>query len=846
MGKEFVGRDEYLTTSMSFLRQLETAGPNDYPRVINFVGPGCIGKTKILQELKNRIQQYEVMASQIIDLQVTNNQTELSLLSAMTSKFDSKDFLEFQKAFEIYNNAHDRQKIIIFDNAVSEFVDALVKLSIIKPVVIFLDTFEVIQKNRPNISQWLTLMISKLGGRVGFVLAGRNPIELNRVFNISFNVSPFSIGETNELAVALYKNRNYEYDLEDSVIQSVHRLSNGHPIIISLAIELILEKGNPLYIINLPSEHFEKELVKEIRSLKDQESLAIMMMAIAERKSNVKILSILLEINIDQCNELIQELKRFSFVKIGSGTDSITLHDEMLRLINNYIDFPEEFKNNKRMILVDGYYEDSIVNSSDTQSKQALIAEKLYYQLFYDKDLAVNLFDSECSRAVSEYNYNFANLLLSEILKHGSELNKLHKDIVNLQQAELALRQYRTKEAKELLESLRGSFPSKDYPELYTRVLEGLGGTIINYSMLPGVKLLDAVKYWEESFEICKKNNIEERIPNILFNLGMTYGSSGHEDKAISYYNDCFELCKKLENMKLAARALDEMGRLYRLQQFVPKAFDVLRESMKIRNEIHDDKNMGMSYYFMANAYRDLANFDKADEYYGIALRMLSDIDDQYNICRLYCDFSWMEFLRGNNDKTEQYTQISQEMAIRGNFGTELSENIHIWYELAMDRGDRKSAYAFLDEALKLAKEYNNVYIILDCSNHVVQRAYALGNFEEIPIVLDEMLKWEECGSSVRVFRGRAMLVYGDYFFDQKKYHDAYTLWKDGFAIVALFGNSRTNVELFGDLFKSREQKIKETIKALGPNVANELRDYWTEKGLEDNFHEMIDICSEI
>lgn len=843
MEKEFVGRNEYLNTSIKFMQQLAGAGVNDYSRVVNFVGPGGIGKTRILHELRTRLQQYGVKASQIIDLQVTTNQSELSLLSTIANDLGGAVFTQFLEMVDSYNSAHDQQKKILFDKAVSVFIEAILNQSNSTPPVLFLDTFEVLQSNRPNMAQWLTSLISKVGGKVGFVLAGRNPIELSNVYNVSFNVTPFSLDETNELAKALYQDRGDEYDLEDSVVQSIHRLSRGHPIIISLAVELILEKGDPLSIINLPSDHFERELVKEIRSLKDQESLAIMMMAVAERKFNIKIMSLLMEISAESCDLLIQEIKRFSFVKFGAGDDSIRLHDEMLRLIHSYIGFPEEYKNNKRKVLVADYYDASIINSPNLQTRQALIAEKLYYQLFYDKDMAIKFFDFECSQAITEYDYNFANMLLAEVYKHWDNLTQLHKDIVRLLQAELALKLYKTKDAKDILESLKDVFSSDEYPELHTRVLEGLGGSIINYCMLPGVKLLDAVKYWEKSLEVCSSNGFDERIPNILFNLGMTYGASGYEDKAISYYSECLEMCKRKENMRLAARALDEMGRLYRLQQFVQKAFDVLRESMSIRNENHDDKNMGMSYYFMANAYRDLANFDKAEEYYGIALRMLSDIDDQYNLCRLYCDFSWMEFLRGNYDKTEQYTQISQEKAIRGNFGTELSENIHIWYELAMARGDRKSAYAFLDEALKLAKEYSNVYIILDCSNHVVQRAYALGNYEEIPVVIDEMQKWEERGSSVRVFRGRAMLVHGDYFFDQKNYNESINRWREGFAIVALFGNSRTNVELFGDLFETRRQKIEMSLQSLGPDAAKDLQNYWIEKGLDKNFPEMIDVC---
>ena len=84
-----------------------------------------------------------------------------------------------------------------------------------------------------------------------------------------------------------------------------------------------------------------------------------------------------------------------------------------------------------------------------------------------------------------------------------------------------------------------------------------------------------------------------------------------------------------------------------------------------------------------------------------------------------------------------------------------------------------------------------------------------------------EMRKIEETGCKIRVFRGRAMLVQADVFFLEKNYISAFEMYFNGFLTVALYGNSRTNVDLFADLYYfssdpknglNRQKKISECL----------------------------------
>jgi hypothetical protein len=133
--------------------------------------------------------------------------------------------------------------------------------------------------------------------------------------------------------------------------------------------------------------------------------------------------------------------------------------------------------------------------------------------------------------------------------------------------------------------------------------------------------------------------------------------------------------------------------------------------------------------------------------------------------------------------------------------------------------------------------------MIMDCTNHSAERAFAEGNFEAIEEYLSELEGYERRGCGIRVFRGRTLMVLGDARHKERRYNDAYAAWRDGLSIVARYGNSRSNVELFDDILHSRREKLIDVVADLG--YEETLRAQWTDAGLASAFPAIIEICNE-
>ena len=86
--------------------------------------------------------------------------------------------------------------------------------------------------------------------------------------------------------------------------------------------------------------------------------------------------------------------------------------------------------------------------------------------------------------------------------------------------------------------------------------------------------------------------------------------------------------------------------------------------------------------------------------------------------------------------------------------------------------------------------------------------------------------------------------------FDELSYELALQEYFDGFVIVALYGNSRTNVELFGDLYSkkgslnlSRKEKIMECLRRVSEpdKYRRKFRNSWNKKNINYDYKYFLD-----
>lgn len=847
----FVGREDVLSKTKLFLQEIEGSKSLEIG-VLAVYGVGGIGKTKLVSRIRDQAIGLGFASTTVIDLKITSNRSTISLLDTIIQsvyaniKPEHRVILTpFFDVFVEYNRAHNQEKYLLFEKLVEQFQDSLQILSEVCPVLVVLDTFETVQKIK--IGEWLIRTISKLSGRVCVLIAGRENVQVPKIKQLTFPLEGLSSPEIMELSRRMFASRGIEddFDLSISIIDSLAYLTEGRPILITLAIEWILEDVEPEKIVNIPRDKFEEEIVLHIKDLagKDvffkelpsfDERRTIIMMSTLFKRFDEKMLSVISGWSDDVCKEILLGLQRFFFVKTFEGSTGITLHDEMIRLVNTYVDYPLQIKNSWRKLVSEKYYPSIIKDAVSVQSRQAFIAEKIFYHLQYEPELAINEFDEVIQQALSVYDLEFVDFLLAEA-SSVSDLSRKCINIIRLNRAELLQKRYQPFEAKNEFDALIKQFDPETETKYLSRAIDGLGACIANGATVVEANINEAIELWKKSLVICEKKGLSDRVVIIYYQLGSGYDLLGQHEEAIQNYALSNQLARRLGEWQLVTKTLDEMGRLRRKRYEVTLAMELFQESLKIKESHNDIKSMGVSYHYIGDAYRDLDNFEEALKWYHLAESARQEVSDEYGLCVLYGDIGWLYLLDKNWEKATEYTDKSYyEYAVPRHFGREMAEMEHSYYHIELEKTGLKAALPWIEKAFKNADIYSNTFIYLDAALHLIEAAYSLGQYEKIPFYYEKMDELDRKGCGYKMFKGRATNILGDIEYEKKNFGNALRYWKEGYAIIAVYGRSRSSVKNFNDHLSERIEKISFALLECEDSAVEEFYSHWINSKLDD------------
>lgn len=863
----FVGRRNLLENSTNFLLAIRTADVDESARLLTVQGPGGIGKTKLLTKIRERVNRdLGFIATEVLDLRATSNRSSISLLQTIARSLDhalesdERVFGSFYAALVKYNEAKAREKFALYEPLIQSFIDCCIAASAVTPLVIFLDTFESVQD--VQLGEWLLNLVPRLRGSIGVVIAGRRDATVPGTVALPLQVGKLSADEIDELGKKLFESRGIgaDYDLTLETIKTLEYLTDGRPILVVLAIEWILEKVELDRIVSIDKEGFESEIVSFLWDLRDRDNFeerqTIIMMAAIDKRFSALFLSHLTKWPPDKCQDICRELSRFSFLKVIPAEEArnqiFTLHDEMLRLVNQHVNYPLKVKNKWREEIVRSFYEEEVLSTSNPQARQTLIAEMLHYQLRYDPETAILNFDQQMSVAVEGYEFEFCELLLSEARNPELELDDRQSSIVDLKHAEMLVKRYQPFEAKPIFDKLILCFDGERDTEYLSCALGGLGACIASGCTVIEANLAEAIDLWKRSLAVCREQKLEDRVASILYQLGYCYDLLGLHGEALRYYGESNELARKLGNLKLVTTTLDEMGRLRRKRYEVPESLELFLESLEIKEEIGDIKSMGVSYHYIGDAYRDLDNFPEALKWYSLAEEARKRVADDYGLCVLYGDIGWLYLLDENWEKAIECTDKSYyDRAIPFHFGREMAEMEHSYYHIELETRGLDAALPWIERAFENAEKYSNAFIYLDAAMHLIEAAYQKKEWDKIPFYYEKMAEMEKKGCGYLMFQGRATNIMGDLAYDQGDLSSALDYWREGYTIVAIHGRSRSTVLNFEERFRQRHSRLTEAFLSCGLQRLESFQSHWQntilDKGkpetLFDEYPAMVGLC---
>lgn len=839
--------------------------------VFNLFGNSGVGKSFICRSIYDSdlivARNYKVL----IDLsQIVNNNIP-GILQAVISKLDDGQFEETQAQLDFYYKSIDASKSDCLTKCVDVFIQELNHYANdCQGVLLIFDTFEVLTSD--SVKYAFEKILNLTNENVGFLIAGI--VKTSIWTSSTYCVNGFDESEIQDYMISRNSKMRRVFKKHGILLASQIRryTDNGNPILCGLVSDWLLHCKDLNQQIDylLASEKTSyKHLINWISDLNNKLKFTLRLTAFFNDRMTSDFLIALSDMDEIETKDCLLKMMEFSFVKSFSGeTDrepQIVLHDVVASLIRTYLPFSKEELNifaEKAISVYDKMIQKDRMISEAFRLEQSLRVEKVMCMIRNGRyEDALVIFDNEILDAIDVFNYSFVNQLIGEIvgyLQHipeplciaiGEDQAKW-KYMIIIAEAEVELSKYRSEKVFALYKKLKDNQLYK--MDLYRALADNVFAKALINPCTPDSEETpaDAIRLLNCSIKKLIKTRLDRRLVKSYYWLGNAYVRCGQNDKAQVAYERA--LSKSQTDVQTVMILLD-MSKMVRLQQDLHEALLPLQKCDVLIDNIK--KNKGKYFYYKGNIYRDLDDIAGATYYYSKAFEELSSGDDNFTLCELNLDYAWLQYIRDDIEEVDinevkKYLDIGWDYAERYHFGSEYSEYYHILYEVQNYLGDYTNAFKNLDQAIDYAYRYSNIYMILDCLNHRVQRYYQEGLFDLIPDVIHEMENIEKSGCKIRVFRGRAKLVQADVYFDREAYELALQEYFDGFVIVALYGNSRTNVELFGDLFSkkgslnlSRKEKIMECLRRVSEpdKYRRKFRNSWNKKNINYDYKYFLD-----
>ncbi len=306
-----------------------------------------------------------------------------------------------------------------------------------KTLLVFLDTYEMIEDN-PIIAvlrRSQTFPDNYLYRSIRVVIAGRNKLDWQhpnwqgREQEVQvITLAPFDLEEMQEYIKA---ESTYDIQPESDTFKALYQRTEGRPIIIGLAIDVLNKRiATVSDMLSVSRTTFEQYLVPQINKLENPLNWVILFMAHVYHRFNITLLERILQsvplsepVQSIRRDVLVKLLPELSFVRRPDAGDDFVLHDEMRRLVTRYcwagLDPDRRFRKDISRSVID-YYESEMTTTSNEQQRQGYIVEILYHRLYIDLDDGLNYFYTNFAQSLDFFKTSLARLLWQEVTEVSS------------------------------------------------------------------------------------------------------------------------------------------------------------------------------------------------------------------------------------------------------------------------------------------------------------------------------------------------------------------------------------------------------------------------------------------
>jgi tetratricopeptide (TPR) repeat protein len=602
-----------------------------------------------------------------------------------------------------------------------------------KHLLVFFDTFELIEMY-PLIAvlglNFSPTFPNNYGFKhMGVVIAGRNAPDWThqnwkgREHEVQVvPIEPFSIEEMTQF---LHDNCTVLSYLEAQSLQAraLYERTQGRPILIGLVTDVLNRRILTLeHLIETSIPDFESYLVVQINYLEQPINWIVLFMAHIYHRFNSTLLKWLFAHSLDiktlvedvDFDVLAEELLELSFVRRSESGDNLALHDEMRRLVNDYIWPTQEqltMQYRRELSLgVISYYEQELALHPNEPLQQVYTVEMLYHKLFVDTNEGLAFFQQKFRRAITLWKSAFARLLLQEAQKFHQSFSQTQQYDMLLNEASLLWREENSLAAIDCYNRLELQADKPWFDEHGGTIFYEKGNCYQQIGKFP-----EAITCFRKALEFTTEQNSPAFTATVFGKLGYICQRQGELENASNYFDESIRIHKAHNNLRGYAEILNSQATLYRLQGRLEEALRRCIAAWRIRKDLYEqgkgasEIGIGISLNTMGLTYLKLGDHTNAQKSFQSAYEIYERNNYKAGIAAIFMRFGQLAM-----EKNELPTAIKRfNEAYTTSLGVDVGVEITCLNKLGWIRvlqKEWKEAIPLFEKAIERASQISYYY----------------------------------------------------------------------------------------------------------------------------------------
>jgi len=857
-------------------------------RALCIHGPGGIGKTRLIQEVRQRYAE--------------GGDKEAPLLVTDTIDFDDRSFhisenvgrriaaMLGESAFEPYlRRLTDYRKMqmtgISQERLTQEslaaniaFTDCFNKVSSERRVVLLLDTIDALEET--DMWDYMLGLGLQLENAV-LLLAGRNAKDLWKEIRLEIEedaqlltLQPLEQGASEQYLRK--KQDSLHIALDPEIAQKLLLLAQGRPILIDLAVEWTAREIPLDWLIESSldelealfgegmrkrQEEFETHLVHHITQIRTpMDRLTLVLSRVYPLDTNMIIE--LLKIPKEKAEALFEEAQTYAFVKLLPDR-RISLHDEMRRMVNVHV-WPEvdpdgdrqhrdsklageylkrEVQTLKKRIDQLAGEEKAAREKQDVETELSIFVERealerelwvlegqrLRHILLVDLDDGVQTFIDLFHKATQAYHFSFRETLITQVQQFANQLSLEQRYKVDIKRAQNLIDDGQYPRAKELLLEMLGR--EEISPEQHVDISIQLGNVEIRLGNFE-----EGITYFADAVKQSVQNNLEELLIAAENALGWAHRLVGDWAEAAAHYKSALRRSLGSEDKHQRALILNNLGYVIGLQPTEEEdvALPLCKQALEIWQELGYARGVGQVLCTKGEILRFHNRLAESLEYFNEAAQIFEPANDLEWLSNVYCGRGIVQFLLDNLEAAQFDLEKAREIGLR----RDEPRYLHYLGHVALAQDNIEEARDLFKESYDVSQVTHDLYFEVNSLGDLANIATIQREFNRRPEFKKRLKRYlEKHPEALSRDVGLLLGYLGDLALSEGDLDEAIQNYQEGFLLLTKSGGYGPYT-LVGHLErKERHWKEWESEDIISSDsireIGKRLEQFWIKKELD-------------